>query len=230
MTLSDCETILIVVVILVIIAYFVLSKKESFTHNEGALTFTPAIVNQNSNDMAVTQDSDVSSNASSNSSATDFKRKMTTRNTSSDGEFVKSSYSDGRRGAKSDSLDKFFEGNNPIDSTNNGFKPSGDDGNYAAYSPDKNQKVMTEKDKFNADSLMPKEKNGDWFDDPYESTVTKSSKLINIYRPIGVNSVTVNKNAGHDIRGTVPNPKFNVSPWGNSSYEPDNNIRSQGLC
>ena len=36
------------------------------------------------------------------------------------------------------------------------------------------------------------------------------------------------KNATYDLRGNVPCPKFSVSPWNNSTYEPDYNIKP--LC
>ena len=71
----------------------------------------------------------------------------------------------------------------------------------------------------------------DWFQDPYESTSVKNTHLINIYRPVGVNTIqTTLKNPSHDIRGSPPNPKYAVSPWQNSSYEPDTNLRNQSLC
>jgi hypothetical protein len=55
-------------------------------------------------------------------------------------------------------------------------------------------------------------------------------KLINTERYIiGINTVGQSlKNASYDIRGTIPNPKFVVSPWGNSTYEPDFNLKP--LC
>jgi len=36
------------------------------------------------------------------------------------------------------------------------------------------------------------------------------------------------KNATYDLRGNVPCPKFAVSPWNNSTIEPDNN--NKGFC
>jgi len=91
---------------------------------------------------------------------------------------------------------------------------------------------MKDVDKFNAESLLPREKNKDWFDDVYDSTSVKNAHLINIYKPIGVNTVASSlKNPSHDIRGdATPNPKFAISPWMNSSIEPDSNIRNQALC
>ena len=46
---------------------------------------------------------------------------------------------------------------------------------------------------------------------------------------IGINTIGESlKNASYYIRGTIPNPKFVVSPWGNSTYEPDFNLKP--LC
>ena len=36
------------------------------------------------------------------------------------------------------------------------------------------------------------------------------------------------KNPTYDFRGTIANPKYNVSPWMNSTYEPDYNVKP--LC
>lgn len=159
-------------------------------------------------------------------------RKFRTRNSSKDGSFINSSYADGKRGeSRASELDKFFEGGHPLEEKV-GFTQNdrNDDIQYANYVPGK-QRKMRDVDKFNAEALLPKEKNKDWFDDPYESTSVKNTHLINIYRPIGINTIsTTLKNPSHDIRGTVPNPKFVISPFLNSSYEPDTNLRNQSLC
>lgn len=42
---------------------------------------------------------------------------------------------------------------------------------------------------------------------------------------IGVDTIgSSRKYASWDIRGVIPNPKFNVSPWMQSSVDPDNNL------
>ena len=57
-----------------------------------------------------------------------------------------------------------------------------------------------------------------------------NDKLINTDKyVIGVDTVGQSKkNATYDLRGTIANPKYNVSPWMNSTYEPDYNLK--GLC
>ena len=85
---------------------------------------------------------------------------------------------------------------------------------------------------YNAKDFLPKEINKQWFDTDFSQAKfnINDDKLINTERyVIGINTVGQSlKNASYDIRGTVPNPKFTVSPWNNSTYEPDMNLKS--LC
>lgn len=87
------------------------------------------------------------------------------------------------------------------------------------------------KDLFDISKMLPKEIEADWFDTvPLQST--KKIKGTNLIHPkvhMGINTVgTSKKNATHDLRGDIPNPKLYISPWLNSSMEPDTNIK--GLC
>jgi len=85
-------------------------------------------------------------------------------------------------------------------------------------------------DKYKLDDFLPKEEEKDWFE-TIETVDVKNSHLINIYKPIGVNTIgSSQKNATYDIRGTdkAVCPKFVVSPWMQSSIEPDRNMKS--LC
>jgi len=86
------------------------------------------------------------------------------------------------------------------------------------------------KDELDIDSYLPQEKESDWFE-TMETVDVKNPKLINIYRPIGVN--TINSRHGtptYDIKGLdkAVCPKFVVSPWLQSSVEPDESTKS--LC
>jgi hypothetical protein len=161
-------------------------------------------------------------------------KKFRTRNSSRDGKFVSSSFADGKRGGgRAADLDKFFEEGHPLEERI-GFQRNdviGQDIPYANYVPGK-QRKLRDVDKFNAEAMLPKEKHKDWFDDPYESTSVKNTHLINIYRPIGINTIsTTLKNANRQLRADPVNPKIGaISPWMNSSIEPDTNIRSQSLC
>jgi hypothetical protein len=86
--------------------------------------------------------------------------------------------------------------------------------------------------KYNAKDFLPKEINNQWFDTDFSQAKfnINDDKLINTERyVIGINTVGQSlKNASYDIRGTIPNPKFTVSPWNNSTYEPDFNLKP--LC
>lgn len=86
-------------------------------------------------------------------------------------------------------------------------------------------------DLFDLNKVMPQETQEDWFDvEPLLSTKKiRGTHLIHPKVHMGVNTVgTSLRNATHDIRGDVPNPKTTVSPWNNSTIEPDTNI--MGIC
>lgn len=91
-------------------------------------------------------------------------------------------------------------------------------------------KDSNEADKYNVNSFLPQEEEKDWFE-TIEQVDVKNSNLINIYRPIGANTIgSSQKAASYDIRGYAGAicPKFVVSPWLQSSYEPDRS--NKGLC
>ena len=84
---------------------------------------------------------------------------------------------------------------------------------------------------YNSDDFLPKEVINGAFDDYSQAKYAiDNDNLINTDRyVVGINTVGQSlKNGSHDIRGTIPNPKFSVSPWNNSTYEPDYNIKP--LC
>lgn len=221
MALTDSTKILLLVVLFGIVLYALTKNNSDPIHNEGMLTLNskPSVHFKDADEVIQDEAPDDT-----------FQKRMKSRN-SSKGEYKYSSYSGNKRQSESSSLDKFFEGNHPND--NNGSELTGiiEGDKYAAYLSDGGSKKLSDKEKFDPSALLPKEKNGEWFDDPHESTNIKSTHLINIYRPVGVNTIhTTLKNASHDIRGTPANPKYPVSPWGNSSYEPDTNINNNTLC
>lgn len=85
---------------------------------------------------------------------------------------------------------------------------------------------------YDSKSYLPQEINDEWFDTDFTQAKNKlnSDNLINTEKyVIGIDTVGQSlKNASWDLRGTVANPKYNVSPWLNSTYEPDYNIKP--LC
>jgi len=87
-------------------------------------------------------------------------------------------------------------------------------------------------DNYNARDFLPREVNDEWFETDFSLAKYQlnDDKLINTDKYIiGINTVGQSlKNASWDIRGTIPNPKLVVSPWNNSTYEPDFNLKP--LC
>ena len=86
--------------------------------------------------------------------------------------------------------------------------------------------------KYNVKDYLPKDNRDDWFDTDFQQVKTKlkDDSLINANRyVIGVNTVGQSlANPAYDLRGTigVANPKENVGPWNNSTYEPDFNLKT----
>jgi len=87
-------------------------------------------------------------------------------------------------------------------------------------------------DSFNAKDFLPKEVNDEWFETDFSLAKYQlnDDKLINTEKYIiGINTVGESlKNASHDLRGTIPNPKFITGPWNQSTIEPDFNLKP--LC
>jgi hypothetical protein len=87
------------------------------------------------------------------------------------------------------------------------------------------------KDQFDVNKMLPNEIEQDWFDvEPLLTTKKiKGTHLLHPKVHMGVNTVGSSlRNGTHDLRGDIPNPKIYVSPWLNSTIEPDTNIK--GIC
>lgn len=168
-----------------------------------------------------------------------LKQKFKTRNKNSpDQPYKKSSYSGALRGnLGSSAWDDYFDHNNnivgnsqtgdndkflPVDETNGGYSVFKSKGKSTCGS---NQNCEPE-DLFDADKYLPQEVNDDWFEVQPEPISVKNRHLINITKPVGINTIgTSLKNASHDIRGVPSCPRFVVSPWLQSSIEPDTNLK-----
>lgn len=168
--------------------------------------------------------------------------KYLTRDTirpSRDGNYKRLNYSEGKRGGdKSDALDFIDDSNDllPQTNTDNDMYTGRDetDGKYAQYRPETNKRNKYKTSEiFNSKYYLPNEKtvNPDWFEVVPEAISVKNRHLINVSKPIGVNTIgTSLRNASWDLRsdaGAV-NPKFTVAPWLQSTIEPDVNRKS--LC
>lgn len=160
-------------------------------------------------------------------------KKMKNADSADPGTYKKSSYACNKRDqVGTQQLDDFFELGNPFNENNNNDYYGKDEGsNLAAYAGCGSKK-LSEEEKMNSSALLPKEQNNDWFDtcaDATKGLKIKNRHLININRPIGVATIsTQRKNPSYDVRGNPANPKYVVSPFLNSSYEPD--INASGIC
>ena len=67
-----------------------------------------------------------------------------------------------------------------------------------------------------------------WFENPDVGIKIEEANLLSdAVQKVGVDTVgQTRKNPSYDIRGTVPCPKFQISPWNNSTTEPDYNLKS----
>lgn len=98
---------------------------------------------------------------------------------------------------------------------------------------DKFKKVIPpenmQREKLVAKDLLPSadSKNPDWFQLPNDKFNLLEAVELEIPEiKIGIDTVAQSrKNASYDIRTAPPNPKFVVSPWSNSTIEPDYNIK-----
>lgn len=167
-----------------------------------------------------------------------LEQKFNSRNKPASGQYKRSSYSGAKRGAlgPSDWASYFDHNNNvigssqtgdndkflPVDETNGGFAVFKSKGRATCGS---NQNCEPE-DLFDVDKYLPQEVNSDWFEVQPEPISVKNRHLINITKPIGINTIgTSLKNATYDLRSAPACPKYVTSPWLNSSIEPDINLK-----
>jgi len=142
------------------------------------------------------------------------------KNANTSATYKNMSYAENDRGGAGD-IDRYFMDGNPEEaaSPNNFGALDSVSNKYAAYVTKKTD-----------EGLLPVEDVAEsgWFEDPTPVRI-KNSQIINIYRQVGVNTQgSSRKNASLDLRGAPANPKTVVSPFLNSSIDPDVNIK--GLC
>jgi hypothetical protein len=158
-----------------------------------------------------------------------LRRKHKSKNTAFEGSHKSVNYQDGYRMQNGDlsQLGESLVKNSHFDNDEyQGRDETGD--KYASY-VSSGPKKMTDDEIFNADNFLPKETNNDWFDVMPEPVSVKNRHLIDTSRPVGVNTIGNSlRNPSYDLRGTPPCPKFVVTPWMQSTIEPDYNIK--GLC
>lgn len=164
--------------------------------------------------------------------------KFDNRNGARGGEYKRSNYACGIRGALGPSdWNTYFDQNNDVIGAGEGgsgdnFKPIDEtNSHYAIFKSQgrsmcgSNQNCEPE-DLFDADKLLPQEVTDDWWKNTPEPVSVKNRHLINISQPIAMNNIGSSmKNANYDLRAAPINPKQVVSPWLNSSIDPDLSIK-----
>lgn len=226
--LTRNQKLAILAIVIVAILYLIYMQKESVDNVNAVESANSSDTHTVDTKSVDTQSVDtVSENVNESNIDSELIRKMTGPNTAEPGKEKVINYRDGDRNGSSQNLDQFFEEGNPLNNENGDFLPNDPDNSFAAYSG-KPRKELSDEEKFNASELLPKEEKQDWFEDVTPQKI-KNRHLINIYRPIGVNTViTSRKNPSLDLRGNPVNPKTFVSPFLNSSIDPDVNAR--GIC
>jgi hypothetical protein len=155
-----------------------------------------------------------------------LKSKFEGRNRAAPGEYKRVSYCAGKRGdlGPSDWQAEFDHNNDIIGGSqmgdNDRFLPMDETSDKLAIfkttgraTCGSNQNCEPE-DLFDVDKYLPQEVNDDWFEVMPEPISVKNRHLINITKPIGINTIgTSLRNANYDLRAAPANPKFVVSPW-----------------
>jgi hypothetical protein len=239
MSLSTQQKFVILVLAVALLLYFMNKDNDNYTD----VTNTNNLIKNIESDQNDSQISDALDNLVStdddhdgiNNSLSSIEKKMIGKNSKENN--VKVSFStDARESNRTDKvLDDFFERGNSVtnvSSNNELFEPLEDSNkNGNSYAPINLGKPVkqTTKDIYNLDNFLPKQVNEDWFDNVPEPISVKNRYLINISKQVGVNTIgSSHKNASWDLRGEVYCPKFVVSPWMQSSIEPDTSL--VGLC
>ena len=238
MTLNITTITLVCIAILIFL--YLVYQKDTAVHNSGTLNNDEV----DSYDGSSYDETEVSSSETS---------RMTGKNSTRGNGYSTSSYNSARGGASESGLHAYFDQgssagsagssgstestdeevsgiessiNPPATTAQNGdFEGGNNRGNeFATYTSTGN----TSEDMFNAGELLPQSSTNSYFD-TYDNIKVGNSQLINVYRPIGTNTVMGSlRNPTWDLRGEPANQKRNVGPWMNSTIQP--NVYKTGVC
>jgi hypothetical protein len=100
--------------------------------------------------------------------------------------------------------------------------------NYTLEKGNERESENMKQKKLNSNDLLPAKSDQKWFENPDVGIKIEDANLLSdAVQKVGVDTVgQTRKNPSYDIRGTVPCPKFQISPWNNSTTEPDYNLKS----
>lgn len=222
---------LILLAILILTGMTYMNCKQTDSANVERLTNVNSSEDNSSMDSTQTSESASQSSASSAvSSASSASASVSQpeqdivirrgKNANTSATYKNMSYAENDRGGAGD-IDRYF--------MDGGVDESAGPNNFAALDSVSN-KYAAYVTKKTDEGLLPVEDVAEsgWFEDPTPVRI-KNSQIINIYRQVGVNTQgSSRKNASLDLRGAPANPKTVVSPFLNSSIDPDVNIK--GLC
>ena len=238
---------LIIVVAILLVVFLFLNNSRCNNNTEGLIgkiknyirePFADTAANsseEQSSDQSTEQSSgqnNINQTAETQESSEELEKKFDNRNKAGE-EYKPINYTDGKRSVTTNEWEKYFDDlsnltGNIDNHKNDGFQPNSE----APVNTQSTNKLYTKEgldkpeDLFDIDKLLPKDKKDDWFEVMPEPISVKNRHLINITRPIGVNTIgTSLRNPSYDFRGAPPCPKFTTSPWLNSSIEPDTNIK-----
>jgi len=157
--------------------------------------------------------------------------KFVNRNTNMSNKYKHASYADKDNFGNSEWLQHFDQVSDLTGNLdkykNDAFQPNESPNNAQSMQRLYNKKGLEKpEDIFDVDKFLPKDIRDDWFEVMPEPISVKNRHLINISRPIGINTIGNSlRNPSLDIRGCPSNPKTTVSPWLQSTIEPDINIK-----
>jgi hypothetical protein len=233
--------VVIIIAILIFIWYYQCNKRSREPFSQDHVQY-----NGNNNEYSYNEycdDSSSGNNGNSNDSDDNdndsdrIMKKFMTRDHACGDKYKHDDYARGERGGDADKAFEYIDKSNDLmqsehECADQFLENDETDGQYAPYKQDdkKIDKYKTS-EIFDCNNYLPDEKaaNPDWFDIVPEPVDVKNRHLINVSKPIGINTIgTSLRNPSYDIRGSPPNPKNVVSPWGNSTIEYDNNLKS--LC
>lgn len=128
-----------------------------------------------------------------------------------------------------DSMDKLApQASEPI-GTNEIFKPvnNGDDNNPVGLEGNQLPKDCYPKDQLTPSELLPGDPNTKWAQvNPSGQGDLKDQNFLNAGHHLGVNTVGQSlRNSNLQLRSEPPNPQVKVSPWMQTTIEPDTNRR-----
>lgn len=226
---------LIIAVILLYVIYkywYKAPKKEYYedTNNNITVTETEDTVN-NTIDALQAEDPNMSTDAEQ----LDINPNISWPNQAK-GSYAHSSYVSGKRGndrrilETQDSFNTELAASIDYDkyATNDTFTGINEGENLKAYQSTQTEPLNT-KELYDSSKLLPGETTKDWFEVAPDPIKVKNRHLVNISRPIGLDTVGSSKrNMSLDLRGDILNPKRIISPWMNSSISPS--LPTVGLC